>query len=675
MLKITIKQKIAIGFASIGLLLLAGTSFFYSSLTKIQTANYNIETLAVPVQQQSNQLQLALLKMAKLNSQAFAQSKRVNIEASLAEYQTIHSQYQQIQAELAQKVSDQTQMQTALAKAQELYLAYSQYTNNMFTEKLAIDAAIEAFKTLDSNFKQARTNASNAMIDLEIIDASDQAALLNDVIATGTRVDDMLYTLGNSLADLGRIKQMDALQTHKQDVGFLLSNIRSNFDYLKQQAYGLPADDTLSQFDTELALILKLLETPGELYLAQEQVIKNQLAAEASHAQADQVFKSNFAALNQLVTLADKRFENLQRVADDEINGAQTLAMLMTLVFILMASFIYFFTSKAMLGPLNAINKALALIASGDLSKRLTKRNEDEFGVLMDNMNKLSDSLAHLLEGISRDAHKLDTSAISSQKQGEKIAASANGQIKRVKQARTLAEQIHHSSNTVHTQAEESANQILLASKLGLQVKGVADDNQRIIENLSNNLGDSVQVVTRLSQHSNNIGSILVTISAIAEQTNLLALNAAIEAARAGENGRGFAVVADEVRSLASRTQSSTAEIQTMINALQQETQNAVTAIGQGQSQASDCVEQSKTLHGSIEQIEHALTQINLMSQSINQAANEQVKFSQQIEDTMIETSDAAERNASESSAMAKESAELNNLAHSLTTSVERFKL
>ncbi|MBB1268187.1 methyl-accepting chemotaxis protein [Shewanella sp. SR44-3] len=675
MLNITIKQKIALGFASIGILLLAGTSFFYSSLNKIQTANFNIETLAVPVKQQSNQLQLSLLKMAQLNSQAYAQSKRSELEASQTDYQTLQGQYQQLQTELALKVVDHPQMQALLSKAQDYFSAYNEQSSNMFSQKLAIDAAKDGFNKINAEFKEAKTAASNSMIDLEIIDAGSQAALLNDVIATGTRIDDMLYTLGNSLADLGRLTELNGISTHKEDVSFLLSNISSNFDYLKQQAYGLAADEQLDQFTAQFELIQVQLQSPGTLYLAQEKVVSHQLAADKAQQQANQLFSSSYDTLTQLVHLADQRFSALQSISDEEIVSAQTLAFSMALVFILMASCIYYFTSKAMLEPLTLINAALAKMAAGDLSQRLEKHNNDEFGVLTDNINKLSNSLAHLLQDISRDAHQLDASAVASQRQGETIASSANGQIQRVNQARTLAEQIHHSSNTVHTQADESAKQILFASKLGLQVKNTADDNQSIIETLSNNLGQSVRVIARLSEHSNNIGSILVTISAIADQTNLLALNAAIEAARAGEHGRGFAVVADEVRSLASRTQASTAEIQTMIDALQQETQNAVSAIGQGQSQAGECVEQSKTLHSDIEQIEQALNNISHMSQSITEAATEQVQYSQQIETTMIDTTQAAERNAKESSDMAKESTELNKLAHSLTTSVERFTL
>ncbi|MGX9459941.1 methyl-accepting chemotaxis protein [Shewanella sp. A14] len=674
--ELTIKQKVALGFASIGLLLLAGSSFFYHSLNQIQTANNNIETLAVPVKNQSNALQLTLLKMAKTNSLAYSQTGNDNINLSFKQFNQLQQEFNNVLTTLLVKVTDQPRMRQSLIEAQNAYQQYVQQSRVMFSAKLAIEQARTDFTKLKQQFDNVRINASNNMIDLELIEVpANEATLLEEVIGGGVRIDDMLYTLGNTMTELGRLTSVDAVNIHKQDVAMLLGNITVNGNYLTQQAEPLMATTLFADFHANVKSIKQFCDVPGTLYIAQTNVVNQQRSAEKSHLQADTYFDATNHQLDQLVKLANERFRELQMVAIDDVSTAQTLAILMAVVFVLMATFIYYFTSKAMLGPLQAINKALSRIASGDLSQRLTKQNNDEFGELMDNINKLSDDLTQLLQAIDRDAHLLDDSAIQSQTQSEAISRSASGQISHISQAKLLAEQIYHSSNKVNEQASESEQYIKSASLQGVQIKSIADDNRIRIETLSTSLQDSVETMTKLSLHSNNIGGILTTISAIADQTNLLALNAAIEAARAGEHGRGFAVVADEVRSLASRTQSSTAEIQTMIDALQQETSHAVNAILQGQTQASECVEQSKSLHDAIEKIETALNTINGMSQSITQAANEQVNHSKQIAQTMNQTADSAEKNAQESTTMTERSQQLNQLAHSLTTSVERFTL
>ncbi|UJF21215.1 methyl-accepting chemotaxis protein [Shewanella sp. OMA3-2] len=675
LLELTIKQKIALGFATIGVLLLAGSSFFYRSLTQIQTANTNIEILAVPVQTQSNALQLSLLKMVKTGSLAFSQTGNDNINSSFAQFKLLQNEYSTTFKDLSDKVADQPKMKLALDNVTQQYSQYIQQSETMFNAKLTIEQARVDYQKLFKQFQQIKDTASNSMIDLEMIDAGDQDSLLAEVIGTGTRLDDTIYNMGNIIGEIARFTDLQNVNNHQQDILMMVNNIETNFQFLKQQTAPLPADDLLAIFAEQFDQMKTLLDTPGTLYESQRKVVGVIQQADMAYSQSNQYFDSSFTELSKLMILADQRFNDFKNVASDEINTAQTLAIALALIFIVLAIIIYYFTSKAMLGPLRAVNSALSRIASGDLSKRLTKRNDDEFGELMDNINKLSDDLTSLLQDISRDAHLLDESAINSQNQGEKIARAASSQIDQINQAKQLAEHIHHSSNLVNQQANESASQISLASEQGKHVKGIADDNQGRIERLSTGLIDSVNIMNNLSKNSDNIGGILVTISAIADQTNLLALNAAIEAARAGEHGRGFAVVADEVRSLASRTQSSTAEIQTMIDALQHETTNAVKAISQGQTQANQCVEQSQALHDAIEQIESALLTIDKMGQSINHAANEQVSFSEQIEHTMAETAESAEHNALESSAMAKRSQELNQLAHSLTASVERFKL
>uniref|UniRef100_UPI00404744F5 HAMP domain-containing methyl-accepting chemotaxis protein n=1 Tax=Shewanella baltica TaxID=62322 RepID=UPI00404744F5 len=675
MLTLTIKQKIIFSFSAIGALLIAGSSFFYYSLSQVQTAYQNIETLAVPVQKQSNSLQLVLLKMSRLATLAHSQQDTAALTKSQQAFTALQKKYQSIENELTERVADQSKMQTSLHEAQARYQAYLQQSQAMFSAKLANEQAKQQYQQLFQRFNDAKTNASNAMIDLETLSIPDNPTLLEEIVGTGTRIDDMLYTLTNTMGELIHTQSLEVIQSHQQDVSILLGNLTTNFTFLKQQTDGLDTLGLLQTFEQQYAIINTLLAAPAELYKTQQAVVEAQLQAEQHYLDADKEFNANNLALDKLITLADRRFSSLQTIASNAIEQGQTLAIVLALVFIVMVSFISFFTSKAMLNPLALVNGALASIARGDLSKRIHKRHDDEFGTLIDNMNTLSDDLAKLLTNISQNAHSLDSSATQTNEQGQRIANAATAQISRVDETKALAEQMFTSSNLVTEQASESAKQISQASKYGNQVKQIADDNRNKIAELSARLSSSVEVMSRLSIQSDNIGSILTTISSIAEQTNLLALNAAIEAARAGEHGRGFAVVADEVRSLASRTQAATAEIQTMITALQKETSTAASAITTGQNQANECVGQSQTLQDAIAHIESTLHTLNDMSLEITHAAHEQLDYSQRIESSMSEAAQAAEQNANEAMDMAKRSNEVTTLAHSLTSSVERFKL
>ena len=199
MLNFTIKQKIIFGFTAIGLLLLTASSFFYYSLNKISDANNNIETLAVPVQKQSASLQIQLLKMMKQAAVAYTVSDINALQESLKEFNQLQNDYKKTVQLLSIKVTEHAQMQSALKQAQMQYQQYSAQIQTMFSAKIAHQKAITDFQTEYKMFEDARYQASSNMLDLEIIEPAGQEKLLDEVIGTGSRVDDSLYTLGNRL--------------------------------------------------------------------------------------------------------------------------------------------------------------------------------------------------------------------------------------------------------------------------------------------------------------------------------------------------------------------------------------------------------------------------------------------------------------------------------------------
>jgi methyl-accepting chemotaxis protein len=314
-------------------------------------------------------------------------------------------------------------------------------------------------------FEDARYQASSEMLDLEIIEATGQEQLLDEVIGTGSRVDDALYTLGNGMTGLNRSELSNLVTKHQQDMIFIVNNIQTNFTYLVRQAEPLNATSLLDDFKRNFTIIKQKIEQPGDLYQLQQQTINFKFQAQEAYLSATDSYNLNYEKLDELVLLANKRFVNFQNSAQNEIQTGKTLAIVLALIFIVMASYISYITTKAMIGPLRAVNKALALIASGNLSKRMEKRSDDEFGVLITNINKLSDDLTHSLNAINKDAYSLYESAALTNKQSQFISKSAKQQITRLDNAKQLAEQMFASLNTVKDEADTTASHVTEAAQ------------------------------------------------------------------------------------------------------------------------------------------------------------------------------------------------------------------
>lgn len=671
--KLTIKQKITLGFSALGVLLLLACVLAYLALAQIKSANQNMGQVTLPIQRSADALQLEQLKLSKLISQAYTLENEQDINRARQQFTSQQQLYVERQQHLTSLTQAMPEFVTPLKQTLALGEQLSRAAEQMLQAKADVVQAQQRIQSQYQALKQDKEQASNAMLDLELIE-TDKTRQLEEMVGTGVRIDDMLFTLENNSQRISGLT-LEQVEQHQQDMLFLLDNIENNLTFLKRQAYGMDADDLLNQFSEGMTKLREKLGEPGHLYVAVQEKLRQQQQAAMLYKQSEQHAFAILTELEKMQQSANAAFTRSQNNAETLIERAQNTAILLVIVFIALGAFISVSTSRAMLGPLAAVNKMLKYLAAGDFSKQMSKRSDDEFGQLIDNINQVKDNLRALLESINNQVHELEGLSESSLSESKQIANNATEQMRRMDNANRLAQSISASALAVSERSSDSLASIHTANQHKTEVSKYTQDNKQHILSLSTRMSEAVESMTKLTTHSENIGSILDTIVSIAEQTNLLALNAAIEAARAGEQGRGFAVVADEVRTLASRTQESTNEINQMIAALRQDTHTASEAINSGQRDVASCVKQSEALASAMDEIANAILQVTQLSEEVSQAADHQATDCQQIEQVMLDAQSTANDNAQAMQSLAKGSESLSSFSHRLATLVERFKL
>ncbi len=338
------------------------------------------------------------------------------------------------------------------------------------------------------------------------------------------------------------------------------------------------------------------------------------------------------------------------------------------LILLAVSLFIVLFILRISLNSLTVFQQQITKAAEGrDLTTRIEAKTDDELGQIAKGVNIFIASMESVIKEVRDSVEEVASSNNQLAATMEELSTTFDNQAHQVSEMVDGMGQISNISKNT-SNALETNMQFL---------ETTADNTRKEAENLDDvscDMGDIEkdtislsETIRHLSESSAQIGNILNVINDIANQTNLLALNAAIEAARAGEAGRGFAVVADEVRKLAERTQHAIGEVETIINELSKDSENASNAMNKSVTSVQEGASNIQSVTGEIKRAVEDVTNLYNDMKPISQSVSDQyVTIQSVVDNAQVVAAGIEESNAAVN--------EVNNTVSHLQQRTERLK-
>lgn len=348
-------------------------------------------------------------------------------------------------------------------------------------------------------------------------------------------------------------------------------------------------------------------------------------------------FDSSAEAINERIAEVQKRIA--EYASNDMASARSTLDRHIALVYISFFALLgimlllFLFVVIRVARPARLIADKLTAIASGDLTRKLDYESHDELGIIAECSRQIVKTYQNFISKIIGSANMNSGYSYALLFSVQDAVKFVERQTQESVQVIREVEHLCHNSDDMQQALVEAEQATEGARNQVNSSRDTLSEANGIVQELGDQLAQAEQTIATLARQTQSINTVVSTISAIAEQTNLLALNAAIEAARAGEQGRGFAVVADEVRALAQRTQDSTAEIRSTVDALQKQADNAVAMIVESKKVAARNTDMSNEVIASLQAIFDFVESLYKLNRSVHQLADNQIQDIRGISD------------------------------------------
>ncbi|PMJ98746.1 methyl-accepting chemotaxis protein [Vibrio sp. 10N.261.55.A7] len=543
------------------------------------------------------------------------------------------------------------------------------------------DKTLEVLQTRISGI-EALLNGQNSQISNSV----------NRSLETLTLYQTQFHQLADKLIEIGRKSNTGFTGEANLARNALTKEIELVGDPELQAAYALVLDKSIQFSESateetlnELANELKSFSEVAARYDFIEEAVLSFSNATAQVTEAYLVLglNSNSGLLGKLRSNVHQTEEEIH-VLQDQITAISQQAtaevtfrlQMIGLVIALTVSLMLLFIGKSITQRIGRITDLMKEISegNGDLTVRMNAKGNDELAQLANSFDVFVAKLHRNIADIASVMHTLSECASTSQDAASNSITNAEQQKVESESVATAVNELVMTSNEITANIEsaaENALRVKVEAEKSMQVTKIAGDS---IQSLATNISNSQSLVDELSVHSQEIKTVISTITSISEQTNLLALNAAIEAARAGDSGRGFAVVADEVRQLSLKTNESTTQIEETISGLASGVERTVNMMGDSLRQVNTSNEQTVMAVDSIQKIVDQISEVFDMNAQIATASEEQSMVSAEIDRNITQIADLAGNTAIQVARTGSSSQEVNEVSNKLQGIVSQFK-
>ncbi|MDH0447516.1 methyl-accepting chemotaxis protein [Shewanella sp. GD04112] len=506
------------------------------------------------------------------------------------------------------------------------------------------------FNSIRVKFSLMFAIMATALIMMAVTDAMQNRTTLKQMQEFSQRFNPAISAILNADRDLYQAQLSEEVLLRPE---LSSENRKSEIDNWQENVD--QARDRMGEFKNYLQDHLEVIKSTSGFeaqfslwYQASSEVInavKNndfELARQLHENKSKKEFKALRSIYNAAGEAADNRVKELDLQASEQATTQTQISVTIATLVAIVALVIAYFGPKIIVNAIRDITDRINDIVDGDgnLTQRIPITRQDEIGELANAFNLFVAQLQQMVIAIISQTKDVSQTVENLATKSTTTIGISYEQEQFVDTIVTAVNEMSAAVREVASNALHTATEITKVNDQTIEGKNILTQSVNHIQQLSESVKQAVAVIEKLSVNSANIASVLDVIRSIAEQTNLLALNAAIEAARAGEQGRGFAVVADEVRTLASRTETSTQDIQRMIEELQRGVNDAVKSIESGASLTNSTVTLASQTQDALDEILNSTSKVSEMSTQTATATEEQTHVTEEINRNLTELSD-----------------------------------